>query len=54
MDWCVQPFRKANHHPVAAFNGDGSDTNPIASLHGYRRIVIGVDEIVVKQSSIQR
>ena len=22
MDWCVQPFAKANHHPVAALNGD--------------------------------
>ena len=21
MDWCVQPYAKANHHPVAAFNG---------------------------------
>ena len=22
MDWCVQPFAQANHHPVAALNGD--------------------------------
>ncbi len=22
MDWCVQPFAKANHHPVAALQGD--------------------------------
>ena len=22
MDWCVQPYDKANHHPVAALNGD--------------------------------
>jgi len=25
MDWCLQPFEKANHHPVAALNGDQSD-----------------------------
>ncbi|MFZ5830470.1 MAG: nucleoside hydrolase-like domain-containing protein [Planctomycetota bacterium] len=25
MDWCVKPFAEANHHPVAAFNGDKSD-----------------------------
>ncbi len=25
MDWCVQPFAKANHHPIAAVNGDTSD-----------------------------
>jgi hypothetical protein len=26
MDWCVKPFKEANHHPVAAFDGDPSDT----------------------------
>ena len=25
MDWCVQPFAKANHRPVAALNGDTTD-----------------------------
>jgi hypothetical protein len=25
MDWCVQPYWKANHHPVAAFGGDAGD-----------------------------
>ena len=25
MDWCVKPFREANHHPSAAFNADRSD-----------------------------
>ena len=25
MDWCVQPYDKANHHPMAAFGGDASD-----------------------------
>ncbi|MEM0896447.1 MAG: nucleoside hydrolase-like domain-containing protein [Verrucomicrobiota bacterium] len=25
MDWCVQPFGKANHHPVAAIDGDLSN-----------------------------
>jgi hypothetical protein len=24
MDWCVKPFKEANHHPVAAVNGDKS------------------------------
>lgn len=24
MDWCVKPFRDANHKPVAALNGDMS------------------------------
>ncbi|MGC6430016.1 MAG: nucleoside hydrolase-like domain-containing protein [Jejuia sp.] len=26
MDWCVKPFKEANHHPVAVFNGDVSNT----------------------------
>ncbi len=26
MDWCVEPYERANHHPVAAVNGDASDT----------------------------
>ena len=26
MDWCLNPYDKANHHPVAAFHGDKSDT----------------------------
>jgi len=25
MDWCVQPFDKANHYPQAALNGDKTD-----------------------------
>ena len=25
MDWCLNPYDKANHHPVAAFQGDKSD-----------------------------
>lgn len=25
MDWCVQPYAKANHHPRAALNGDTTD-----------------------------
>ena len=24
MDWCVKPYQGANHHPVAAFDGDKS------------------------------
>lgn len=26
MDWCVKPYSEANHHPVAAFNGNLSDS----------------------------
>lgn len=25
MDWCIQPYEKANHNPVAAINGDKSN-----------------------------
>jgi hypothetical protein len=25
MDWCVEPYAKANHHPVATLNGDATD-----------------------------
>lgn len=25
MDWCVQPWEKANHNPVAAINGDSEE-----------------------------
>jgi len=25
MDWCILPYSEANHHPVAALNGDLSD-----------------------------
>ena len=25
-DWCIKPYADANHHPIAAFNGDPSDT----------------------------
>lgn len=24
MDWCVKPYNKANHHPIAVFNGDST------------------------------
>lgn len=26
MDWCVKSFEDANHHPIAAFNGDTSNS----------------------------
>ena len=25
MDWCVEPYENANHHPKAVFNGDDGD-----------------------------
>ncbi len=31
MDWCVESYENANHHPVAAFNGDTADTIVFAS-----------------------
>ncbi|MEM6911850.1 MAG: nucleoside hydrolase-like domain-containing protein [Verrucomicrobiota bacterium] len=39
MDWCVQPYEEANHHPVAALGSDRSDTilrqaaQPGSTLH---------------------
>lgn len=26
MDWCIEPYENANHHPVAVLNGDASNT----------------------------
>jgi hypothetical protein len=26
MDWCLNPYDQANHHPVAGFRGDKSDS----------------------------
>lgn len=25
MDWCVEPYEKANHHPIAVLNGDSTN-----------------------------
>lgn len=41
MDWCVKPFDKANHHPIAAFNGDTS--NAIITLNTHAGEVINLD-----------
>jgi hypothetical protein len=30
MDWCVEPYQKANHHPIAVLNGD--TTNNILTI----------------------
>ncbi len=30
MDWCVKPYDKANHHPIAVLNADSSDQIIIA------------------------
>jgi len=35
MDWCVKPFAEANHLPVAALDGDTSNTIvQVSSLAG--------------------
>ena len=26
MDWCIKPYSEANHHPIAAFKGDLTDS----------------------------
>jgi hypothetical protein len=41
MDWCTKPYKEANHHPVAAFNGDKSDT--IVRLQATAGDVVAVD-----------
>ena len=41
FDWCVKSYEEANHHPVAAFNGDRSDT--IFRLKAKIEDVISVD-----------
>jgi len=41
FDWCVKPYSEANHHPVAAFNGDCSDA--IVRLKAKIGEVISVD-----------
>ncbi|TBN02954.1 DUF1593 domain-containing protein [Hyunsoonleella flava] len=25
MDWCIKPFKEANHHPIASINGDADE-----------------------------
>jgi len=40
MDWCVQPYNKANHHPVAALSVDKSDTIVRLSVSPGDRIVL--------------
>ena len=41
MDWCVKPYSEANHHPVAAFDGDRS--NAIITMNAEIGEVISVD-----------
>ncbi|MEM6697621.1 MAG: nucleoside hydrolase-like domain-containing protein, partial [Bacteroidota bacterium] len=33
MDWSVKSFKEANHHPIAAFNGDTSNTIIRLNVH---------------------
>lgn len=41
MDWCKNPYEQANHHPVAAYNGDRNDT--IIRIKGRPGEVITLD-----------
>lgn len=40
MDWCVQPFSKANHRPVAVLNGDSSNQIVKAKYNYYEEVVL--------------
>jgi len=44
FDWCVQPFAKANHHPIAAFN-DNMD-NVIVRLNAQPGQILKLDASV--------
>ena len=47
MDWCVQPYAQANHHPVVAVDGDSSNAivkiNVINEKRIYEKSACGVD-----------
>ncbi|MBC3758706.1 DUF1593 domain-containing protein [Hyunsoonleella sp. SJ7] len=40
MDWCVQPFSKANHRPVAVLNGDSSNQIVKAKYNYHEEVVL--------------
>ncbi|TYA84187.1 DUF1593 domain-containing protein [Seonamhaeicola marinus] len=46
MDWCVKSFKEANHHPIAAFNGDVSNT--IIRLNANAGEIIDLDATASK------
>ncbi len=48
MDWCVKPFEEANHHPVAVFNGDASNT--IVRINANAGEIINLDASLSKDS----
>lgn len=40
MDWCLLPYEKANHHPVAVLNGDQSDRILFMDARPGERIIL--------------
>lgn len=38
MDWCLNPYEKANHNPIAAIDGDASDDILILSVKPDQRL----------------
>ncbi|WP_299430134.1 nucleoside hydrolase-like domain-containing protein [uncultured Maribacter sp.] len=40
MDWCIQPFSKANHRPVAVLNGDSSNQIVKAKYNYHEEVVL--------------
>ncbi len=40
MDWCVQPFNKANHRPVAVLNGDSTNQIVKAKYNYLEEVVL--------------
>ena len=40
MDWCYQPFEKANHNPIAAVNGNKSNSIVYYSVKAGKEITL--------------
>lgn len=40
MDWCVQPYNKANHHPFAVLNGDSTNQIVKAKFNYHEEVVL--------------
>ena len=44
MDWCVKPYKEANHNPVAAFDGDRSNTINHLTVQPGQRIALNASQ----------
>jgi hypothetical protein len=40
MDWCVEPYENANHHPVAVLNGDSTNNILISKVNYHETITL--------------